>query len=324
MGEDEERTVRARRRRRVEPSGRREEAEAPIRRREEEAPSLFSSGGEPPQAPQGGIALPKMGCGGLLILGLIILVIFILPQFMGSHQGAAPQPQPTSFYQPTTAAPIQIPPTSTPRKSEPTPTSPAQAPATGQKSGKWTIMLYQDADDRVLEKDIFIDLNEAEEVGSKGNVNIVAQVDRYRGGFSGDGNWTDTRRFYVSYDPDLNRLASKEVMKLGEANMSDGRTLVDFVKWAAKNYPADHYVLILSDHGMGWPGGFTDPTARGHGPSDVPLSRALGDILYLNELDQSLAKIQAETGIEKFDIIGLDACLMGMAEVYDALAPYAR
>ena len=30
----------------------------------------------------------------------------------------------------------------------------------------WTVMIYQDADDKILEKDIYIDLNEAELVGS--------------------------------------------------------------------------------------------------------------------------------------------------------------
>ncbi len=319
---DEDRTVRARRRRHVQPSGPREDAEAPVRRREEAPPPPTFGGGEPPQESQGGnIAIPSKGWGGILILGLILFVVFVLPHLMGGQQGAQEQPS-GSFSHITPIATVQQAPTKAPAQAIPT-SRPSSAHATG-KGGKWTIMLYQDADDRVLEKDIFIDLNEAEEVGSGRDVNIVAQIDRYRGGFKGDGDWTDTRRFYIRYDPDLNRLTSKEVMDLGEVNMADGRTLSDFVEWAVKNYPAEHYVLILSDHGMGWPGGFTDPTARDKGPGDVPLSRAIGDILYLNELDESLARIQARTSIDKFDIIGLDACLMGMGEVYDALAPYAR
>jgi hypothetical protein len=31
--------------------------------------------------------------------------------------------------------------------------------------------------------------------------------------------------------------------------------LMEFVLWAIKKYPAKKHVLILSDHGMGWPGG---------------------------------------------------------------------
>ena len=66
-------------------------------------------------------------------------------------------------------------------------------------------MLYQDADDKILEQDIYVDLNEAERIGSSENVHIVSQIDRYRAGYAGDGNWTDTRRYYLTFDPDLNR-----------------------------------------------------------------------------------------------------------------------
>ena len=37
--------------------------------------------------------------------------------------------------------------------------------------------------------------------------------------------------------------------------MADKQTLIDFVTWGVKTYTADHYILILSDHGTGWPGG---------------------------------------------------------------------
>ena len=42
------------------------------------------------------------------------------------------------------------------------------------------------------------------------------------------------------------------------------------------------------------------------------------------EIDQALADIRAQTGIEAFELIGMDACLMGHIEVFAALAPHAR
>ena len=195
--------------------------------------------------------------------------------------------------------------------------SPAEA---GQK---WLVMLYQDADDRLLEKDINLDLNEAEKAGSSDKVKIVAQMDRYSGGYSGDGNWTDTRRFLLTQDDNLGVLRSQEVADIGEANMASGQTLVDFVTWAMQNYPADKYVLILSDHGMGWPGGWTDPTSQGSN-SNIPIQTRIGNLLYLNELDSALSQIQSQTGLDKFEVIGLDACLMGQLEVFTALEPHAR
>jgi len=83
-------------------------------------------------------------------------------------------------------------------------------------------------------------------------------------------------------------------------------------------------VLIMSDHGMGWPGGWSDPAPGGVGDRSIPISGVLGDQLYLMELDDALAQIRTQTGLEQFDVIGLDACLMGHLEVFSALAPHAR
>jgi hypothetical protein len=88
--------------------------------------------------------------------------------------------------------------------------------------------------------------------------------------------------------------------------------------------PADKHVLILSDHGMGWPGGWSDPAPGGRGDPSIPLAAALGDELYLMELDEALGEIRDRTGLEQFELIGLDACLMGHLEVLSVLAPHAR
>jgi len=99
----------------------------------------------------------------------------------------------------------------------------------GSAEDTWLVMLHQDADDKVLEQDIYLDLNEAERVGSGDQVHIVSQVDRCAGGYTGDGNWSSTKRFCVTPNSDLNRVQSQEIADLGEVNMADGDTLVDFV-----------------------------------------------------------------------------------------------
>ena len=186
-------------------------------------------------------------------------------------------------------------------------------------------MLYQDADDPVLEQDIFMDLNEAEQVGSNQQVNIVAQIDRYAGGYQGDGDWSNTRRYYMTKDNDLFHIHSKMVADLGEVSMADPKTLVDFATWAIKTYPADKYVLILSDHGMGWPGGWTDPKPGTLRSGNLPFAQAVsGNMIYTNEIDQALGQIRSQTGLDRFELVGLDACLMSQLEVYSALAPHTR
>lgn len=191
-----------------------------------------------------------------------------------------------------------------------------------EKGDTWTVMFYQDADDQILEEDIFTDLNEIEQVGSTDKVHLIAQIDRYQGGFAGKQNFSGAARFYLTQDDDLERVNSEILADLGEINMADGDVLVDFVTWAVKEYPADRYVLILSDHGTGWPGGWTDGDMESE-PQNV-LIEGWEDMIYLNEMDEAFAKIKQKTGIEKFDIIGFDACLMGSLEVLSMTAPYSE
>ena len=251
----------------------------------------------------------KLGCGGIAII-VILILFFVFSNGLDLGETPVDDQQPYTYDEPATVEA-----TRTPRPSPP--------PSSGD-GNTWLVMNYQDADDQVLEQDIFIDLNEMERIGSTEDVRIVTQIDRYRGGFSGDGDWQTARRYLVQYDDDLNAIGSELVEDLGEINMADGDSLVDFVTWAVNTYPSDHYVLILSDHGMGWPGGWTDPAPGGRDTGSAPLIQQLpDDAIFLSELDRALADIQANTGIQKFDLIGMDACLMSQLEVYAALQPYA-
>lgn len=330
---DPKRTVRAGRRRPSGPSTEpRERADAPERERPAQ-PSAPSGGGSyrPPASSQssGGMGLPGGGrmspllmvVGGALFLCLVVLMtVFGGGGDDGASTGSsvfeqAAQPAADSF-QATPAKPTARP---TPR--------PTLVPGAGSTPGQtWTVMLYMNADDKILEQDIFVDLNEAEMVGSSDRVNIVAQMDRFRGGFSGDGNWTNTRRFYVTRDNDLSRIGSRMVQDVGEANMASPEALIDFAAWAMANYPADKYVLIMSDHGMGWPGGWSDPD-QGGAPASIsnsPLGNALGNHMFLEQIDYAFDQIRAQAGVDKLEIIGMDACLMGHIEVMSALTPHAN
>jgi hypothetical protein len=269
--------------------------------------------------------LPTGSPKSLLLLGVLVVAVLCIFIFLGGNllggDGGPEIDQPSAPLiddsQPENIQP-DLNPTAPPR---PRPTAVTYATGEGDR---WLVMLYQDADDKVLEQDIYIDLNEAERVGSSDRVQIVAQIDRYRGGYQGDGDWTSARRYLVTQDDDLNRVTSQELADLGEANMASADTLIDFVTWAIQSYPADKYALILSDHGMGWPGGWSDPTSNEAGDSRIPLSASLGDHLYLMELEEALGEIRYQTGINQFELIGMDACLMSHLEVYSALRPHAR
>jgi hypothetical protein len=67
-------------------------------------------------------------------------------------------------------------------------TSETTQPIVDPSEQKWLVMIYADADDEVLENDIYFDVNEAEAAGSTERVQIVTQIDRFTGGYTGDGD----------------------------------------------------------------------------------------------------------------------------------------
>ena len=278
-------------------------------------------GGQSPTGTPGQTA-PRKGCGSIIFL--IILMVFLFFLWRSCSKGAGDLPS-SGLNQP----PIEQSQSTKPQQATQVPqTQPTQAiinPADPSRKAKWLVMAYIDADDKALERDLMFDLNEMEMIGSTEEVVIVAQVDRYAGGYSGDGDWSGTRRYLVLQDDNLNVTGSHLIQDLGELNMGDAQTLVDFVTWAAEQFPAERHMLLMSDHGMGWPGGWSDPAPAGRMASNAPLARAMQDpIILLNELEAALAQIQRTTAIDKFDLIGLDVCLMSQMEVYAMLAPYAH
>jgi Clostripain family len=106
---------------------------------------------------------------------------------------------------------------------------------------RWTVMVYL-AGDNNLDGAGVVDLKEMKQVGSNDQVNIVAQFDRA-------GVKTQTIRYCLRKKTPL---AKDAVKRLGETNMGDPKVLQDFVSWSVNNYPAEHYMLVLWNHGAGW------------------------------------------------------------------------
>ena len=175
----------------------------------------------------------------------------------------------------------------------------------------WLFMVYLDADNN-LESAGIDDLNEMEVAGSTDNVKIVVQMDRAERSWYDDtsnGNWTDTKRFYVTQDTDTAIINSPVIADLGEMNMGDPATLQSFIEWSIANYPAQHYALVLWNHGSGW-------RDRGSGSAmkSICSDEQADDELTMTELRSALNAANATTG-EMLDIVGFDACLMQMVEV---------
>ena len=209
----------------------------------------------------------------------------------------------------------------------------------------WTLLFYLDGDND-LERSIIDELNKLEAVGSTNDVSIVAQLDRWDGfyddtthtyvgggnrngnwtptdeGYGGgddisNGNWTDTRRYFIPegrQDNDITNITTPPWC-LGEQNMGDPAVLQDFVDWGKTNFPADHYLLVLADHGHAVPPPVGDIGVcwdYGSFPSDTSSNSTLREKLTPSEL----ASVDMSV-----DILAFDACQMAHVEEYNELAP---
>ena len=217
----------------------------------------------------------------------------------------------------------------------------------------WTIMVYL-AGDNNLDSAGVVDLNEMKTVGTTDQVAVLAQFDRA-------GNKGETIRYCLKKGTPLTKDA---VQKLGETNMGDPKVLEEFVHWGVTSYPADHYLLVLWNHGAGWDdanlyqgdvfSGSAPPVSRKSQPvvtrgavagvkpiafaqARAGLSRTrralfsttvaaavkqrgiafddqAQDFLDNIELKKVMTRIKKKL-THKIDILGMDACLMSMAEV---------
>lgn len=174
---------------------------------------------------------------------------------------------------------------------------------------KWTFMVYMDADNN-LEVDGIADFLEMAQVGSNDDVHIVVLFDRIDGYDSSYGDWTSTRLFHIEQN-DLP--TAGEGLSWGEMNMGDPQTLVQFVTSAAADYPADHYALVLWNHGGGWRARAEQQNGQASFKDVCWDDTSGGDVLYTYELRQAFEEIQTTVGT--IDLIGFDACLMAMIEV---------
>lgn len=173
----------------------------------------------------------------------------------------------------------------------------------GNASDTYTLMLYMCASDLESEGGFATeDLNEIMYGYNAGNLNVIVQT-------GGTAEWQNTviaddrcQRYRVTED-------GLELVddSLGMQNMADGTTLTDFIRYCSSNYTADHYGLVLWDHGGGVVGGYGyDENFDGDSMSLTEMSHALED-----------AEIH-------LDMLGFDACLMANFETCLMAAPYVN
>ncbi|MDT8273621.1 MAG: clostripain-related cysteine peptidase, partial [Desulfomonilia bacterium] len=154
----------------------------------------------------------------------------------------------------------------------------------------------------------FADFNEMEQVGSSPEVRIVAQVefDPQREPYPPGS----TLRGLITPDDDPDAIGS-DLADIGNRDMTNPQTLREFITWAASRYPARNYLLLLWGHGTGWkPLSFSVLQPKGMFTDQSSDQTSTGTLMAIGDLAGAIL----DSGIV-FDVINLDACLMGMYEV---------
>lgn len=161
---------------------------------------------------------------------------------------------------------------------------------------KWTVLVWSASDNDLYAYQV-ADLDEAERVGCADTFQMVAQLD-HRLNPDPAGPHT-VQRLELQPDP-APGLHSPVRQDLGDLSMARPEALSDFIQWGMERYPAEHYWLVVSDHGEAWKGACQDDGSN--------------DWMSLPELQQALQTAREKTG-RKLDVVSFDACYMGSLEV---------
>ncbi len=176
---------------------------------------------------------------------------------------------------------------------EPEEPEPEPEPVIEETQAKQTIMLYIIGSNLESEGGLATDdLEEISRATLTDDTNIIIQT-------GGCTHWNNS----FCNDDEVQRFCYKdgkfnELDNLGTVSMANIDALTDFITFAADEYPADDYVLILWDHGGGVPVGYGVD-------ENFP-----DDMIYDYQLGHGIAK----TGVH-FDSIVFDACNMCTLEV---------
>ncbi len=195
--------------------------------------------------------------------------------------------------------------------------SPALSTNVGSSSqqAEWTVMVYMAADNDGEDYAMHAFGEMAKVDYANGGVNIVVQLDRRE---------SECHRFFV--EKGMTPVESNAIEDWGdgsggrEINTADPQTLIDFVTWAATNYSAEHYGLILFDKASFYSG--TPQPTRIH-KNFCQDDTSGSDGLEITELRTALDEIVTDIGVSSLDFIGFDADYMQLLEIGYEIASYS-
>jgi cysteine peptidase C11 family protein len=216
---------------------------------------------------------------------------------------------------------------------------------------QWTIMLYLSSDN-TLSEDMVRAVTDIEAQGAPKGVAITIQYDprapemptlRYALGAGITRGECDVLAREIEGKYGSIPMPDHLKRKIESENSADPRLLADFIRWSTTEYRSQYRMLILSGHGSGAVGDFlTDANAKSNQPGSLTIPRLKdafelaiagdpeiqakkGDA-ELKNLSTRMPEKELTSGRGRalLHVLGMDSCLMGMAEVCHVVQPYVQ
>jgi len=169
----------------------------------------------------------------------------------------------------------------------------------------WTVLVYMAADNS-LALDGISDIDEMEAAGFDPEVQVAVQAEFSPTYLTLNGctaacfnrpNFNTFRYFVSGQGPNVSG-PNGAVTDLGNRNMIDPLQLREFINWGKQNHPAQHYAVVLWNHGGGYTGLLEDQTSA-------------AGLMSIGDLPTAFS------GVGPIDVLNFDMCLMG---AYETLA----
>ncbi len=160
----------------------------------------------------------------------------------------------------------------------------------------WTVLLYMAGDNNLSEECVYA-LTEAKEALTDkfDELAVLAQFDP-------SGVRAETRR-YLLRSPNFTLQEDAELTgwTARETDTGEPHNLLEFIRWGISQYPAEYFMVVLVGHGSGTDDDFL---VRDENPPGALSILELRDVFT-----------QLTNDGHTIDILGMDTCLMNMAEV---------
>jgi hypothetical protein len=181
---------------------------------------------------------------------------------------------------------------------------------------EWTILLYTVADRPELRTYANRTLLDIDQTAGHGGVTTVAQVTLH----SNDADPIRRYDFERSLSPERKTDVENKLQYLPQRDRGPRRNLIDFLVWGQQEYPAKRYCVVLQGHA--WGADYSIPsfalTRGGEANSRHAKARLIfGSPRSKNHLNnkQLQKALSSASANGKFHLLGMDSCLMCMAEI---------